>query len=154
MKWPTLIILLCIPWLAFAQSNKLLAEHSALTSDCKSVRGHAQGIVSEASQSELNRDVALAQAEEVEKALKSMKERLETTKDLLSPEQLKSVANNYKVLEGLCADLQQEIGDILVELHKDKPDRIKVRNMAVDLRTKMKNGSAEHDLIKKKLGIP
>ena len=153
MRWPILIILLCLSTIAFAQSERLIAEHAALTSDCKAVRGHAQGIVSEASQSELNRDVTLAQAQEVAKALDSMEEKLASTKKLLSADQLKMVASQYSTLEKLCSDLQDQIGDIINELEKGKPDRIKVRNLAVDLRIKMKNGSAEHDLMKKKLGI-
>lgn len=153
MRWSLLIFLLCLSTLAFAQSEKLIAEHAALTSDCKAVRGHAQGIVSEASQSELNRDVTLAQANEVAKALESMEERLATSKKILSADQLKSVAGHYSALEKLCSDLQDQIGIIIGELEKSKPDQIKVRNLAVDLRTKMKTGSAEHDLLKKKLGI-
>ena len=153
MRWPIFILLLCFPALGYAQSDKLIAEHASLTSDCKAVRGHAQGIVSEASQGELNRDVTLAQAQEVAKALQSMEKRLANTKKLLTADQLKSVQAHYASLEGLCEGLQAEIGDILTELAKSKPDRIKVRNLAVDLRTKMKNGSAEHDLMKKKLGI-
>ena len=153
MRWPILIILLWSTTLAFGQSEKLTAEHAALTSDCKSVRGHAQGIVSESSQSELNRDIALAQANEVTKALESMEKHLATTKKLLTPDQLKALAGHYDFLEELCADLHEQIGEIVAELEKSKPDKIKVRNLAVSLRTKMKNGSAEHDLIKKKLGI-
>ena len=153
MRWPLFLSLLSLPTLVFSQSEQLIAEHAALTSDCKSVRGHAQGIVSEASQSELNRDVALAQAQEVSKALESMADRLASTKKLLTATQSKSVASQYKTLEALCDDLRKECASIEKELSKAHPDRIKVRNMAVDLRIKMKNGSAEHDLIKKKLGI-
>jgi hypothetical protein len=57
-------------------------------------------------------------------------------------------------LDSICAALQREIGDIIRELKKPTPDRIKVRNMAVDLRAKMKDGSLEHEQITKKLGIP
>ncbi len=153
MRWPLFFSLLCVTSLASAQSEKLIAEHAALTSDCKAVRGHAQGIVSETSQSTLNRDVARAQAQEVAKALDSMGDRLAETKKLLTSDQLKSVAALYKTLEALCDELKGECADIEKELAKANPDRIKVRNMAVDLRTKMKNGSAEHDLMKKKLGI-
>jgi len=153
MRWQILVALLSVTTMAFAQRDKLVAEHSALTADCKAVRGHAQGIVTEASQSELNRDVSLAQAHEVAKALESMEKRLATTKKLLTPEQLNSVASHHKVLEDLCSNLQKQTGDMVKELEKANPDRIKVRNMAVELRTQMKNGAAEHDLLKKKLGI-
>jgi hypothetical protein len=148
-----LIIILCVGTLALAQEAKLISEHAALTSDCKAVRGHSHGIVSEASQAELNKDVAVAQAEEVHKSLLSMKKRLETTKKLLTPDQLKTVKGHYEMLEELCADLQVQITAIKKELAKPKPDRIEVRNMAVKLRTQMRDGSAEHNVLKKKLGI-
>jgi len=148
-----LTLLVCAGTLAFAQDPNLVAEHAALTSDCKAVRGHAQGIVTEASQSELNKDVTLAQAQEVVKALRSMEGRLASTKKMLTSSQLKTVATHYATLEALCTELQKQTGAIVSELQKSEPDKIKVRNMAVDLRTKMKNGAAEHDQMKAKLGI-
>lgn len=148
-----LTLLICSGTFAFAQDPKLVAEHAALTSECKAVRGHAQGIVTEASQSELNKDVTLAQAQEVTKALRAMEGSLATTKKLLSATQLKSVAGYYTTLEELCRELQKQNSAIITELQKPAPDRIKVRNLAVDLRTKMKSGAAEHDQMKKKLGI-
>lgn len=148
-----LTLLLCAATLAFQQNPKLVAEHAALTSDCKAVRGHAQGIVAEASQEELNKDVTLAQAQEVTKALRSMEARLATSKNMLSSSQLKTVATHYATLEALCTELQKQASAIVNELQKSAPDRIKVRNMAVDLRTKMKSGAAEHDQMKAKLGI-
>jgi len=146
-------LLMCGGAFAFAQDPKLVAEHAALTSDCKAVRGHAQGIVTEASQSELNRDVTLAQAQEVAKALRAMEGSLATSKKMLTSAQLKTVSGHYTMLEGLCTELQKQTSAIVAELQKPTPDRIKVRNMAVDLRTRMKNGAAEHDQMKQKLGI-
>jgi hypothetical protein len=153
MRWPILICLLWTAPLASAQNEKLTAEHAVLSSDCKAVRGHALGIVTEASQSTLNRDIALAQAEQVATALTGLEKRVATTKSLLSPDQLTAVASHYAVLDSICAALQREIVDIIRELKKPTPDRIKVRNMAVDLRATMKDGSLEHEQITKKLGI-
>jgi len=136
-----------------AQSQQLVQEHSLLTKDCKRVRGHAQGIFKEASQSTLNKDVALAHASEVSKSLKEMEARLKRSKELLTPDQTDRVSKECGALEGLCMELQETVSEIEKELAKEKPDRIKVRNLSKDVRDKMRHGSDQHDLLKRKLGI-
>ena len=138
---------------ALAQSDELISEHNQLTTDCRSVRGHAQAIVVEASQAELNVEVAQAHAKEVVDHLASMKELLPSSKKLLSSAQLKKVKAEYASLEKTCEELQKMGKELTDELDKEKPDEEKVRKIAFDMRTQMNDGYRVYLQVKHKLGL-
>jgi hypothetical protein len=137
---------------AFAQS-KLANEHDKLTSDCKSVRGHAHRIVEEASVMDLNVDVARAHAGQVVKSLQSMEERLRTAKTIMTAAQQKQVAAEQKLLEEACKRLQAVTKKIEAELSNDAPDRLQIRKWAMEMRDEMTKSSEIHRAMKKKLGL-
>ncbi len=132
---------------------RLAAEHSELTSACKRVRGHAQRIAEEASQTSLNRDIARAHAAEVSASLRTMEQLLRSSRKLLSPEQSRLVAREYAGLDSTCASLQTLIGEIEKELDKDEPNEARVRKWANDLRRQMTEGYQLHTQVKQKLNI-
>lgn len=144
-----------VAWFAVAeaQPSNLAEEHSLLVKDCKNIRGHAGRVVEEASQSDLNRDVAHAHAEEVVKYLRQMEGRLATTKKMLKKEQLVRVTSHYKSLEQSCSKMQELSSKIEKELSKEKPDRLEVKKMATALRAEMSGGNDVHQKMMKALGL-
>lgn len=138
---------------AAGQSPQLASEHAELTGACKRVRGHAQRIVEEASQSALNQDIAKAHAAEVASSLKTMEQRLKNSRKLLTAKQVQLVAKEHDALEAVCASLQELCARIEEELGRADPDRIQIRNWAVELRKQMGEGNQTHAQLKKKLNI-
>lgn len=138
---------------ALAQTTELSKQHSLLTTQCKSIRGHAGRIVAESSESSLNREVAAAHLGEIAKFRDQMEQQLASSKKLLSAELLKSVSAEYKSLEKTCSTIEDLVGKIRKELEKKEPARSAVRNLAVTLRSEMTAGYEVHEKMKKKLGL-
>lgn len=140
--------------LVFAQSPDLAGIHSGLTTDCKSIRGHAARIVAEASKSELNVDVARAHLDQVAHYQKEMENHLKSAHALLDTTQRTSLETEHKALERVCLAVKDLVENIRKEFAKAKPDRHAIRELAVKMRNEMTYGKDVHDLLKKKLGIP
>ncbi|MBI2620379.1 MAG: hypothetical protein HYW57_09875 [Ignavibacteriales bacterium] len=136
-----------------AQSPDLSRHHSVLTTDCKSIRGHAGRIVAEAGETDLNRDVAVAHLDQIEKYHAEMEERLKIIKGLLTPAQWKLVEREHKSLETVCSTLRGLIKSLKEEFENKNPDKSTVRGLAIKLRTEMSGGNDVHERMKKKLGI-
>jgi septal ring factor EnvC (AmiA/AmiB activator) len=144
-----------VVWAVQAQARQpsLTELHALLTEDCKNVRGHAGRVVAEASEPELNIDLAAAHTTEVSKNLRNMEQRLQAARKLLSADQLKRVREHQEYLEKLCGRLKDLTEKLEKELSKEKPDRIEVRRTASSLRAEMDRGRQEHALLKQKLGL-
>ncbi|MEP0822850.1 MAG: hypothetical protein HRF44_08365 [Ignavibacterium sp.] len=140
--------------LVFAQSPDLAGLHSSLTTDCKSIRGHAARIVAEASESELNVDVARAHLNQVARYQEEMEKHLNSARSLLSPVQRKAVEAEHKALERVCSTVKELVGRMENEFAMARPDRRTIRELALKMRNEMTYGKDVHDLLKKKLGIP
>ncbi len=136
-----------------AQSPDLSRHHSILTTDCKSIRGHAGRIVAEASESSFNRDVAAAHLEQIESYHSEMRERLQVVRRLLSQPQWKQVEREYQSLETTCSILDGYISALKKEFGGENPDKDRIRELAVKLRSEMSGGYDVHERMKKKLGI-
>ncbi len=147
------VLALLIVSTSFSQGNPLAQEHALLVRDCKLIRGHAGRVVAEASESELNRDVALAHTEEIAKSLEAMEWRLEQSKKLLKPAQLKLVQQHHELLEKSCETMKKKCESLEKELNKSNPDRLTVRKLASELRKEMTTASGYHDALRAKLGI-
>lgn len=148
-----IVFLFAFSLLTFAQDTDLARQHSLLTTDCKNIRGHAGRIVAEASERQLNRDVALAHLGEVAKFHELMEKQLVTSKKLLTAGDLKVVAAEYKSLEATCSAIGKLVEKLQKEFEKSEPDKLAIRDMAVKLRSEMSDGYDVHERLKKKLGI-
>ena len=154
MKPIILIVSLSLfPSAVLAQTTELSKQHSLLTTQCKSIRGHAGRIVAESSESSLNREVAAAHLGEIAKFRDQMEQQLASSKKLLNAEMLKSVSAEYESLEKTCATIEELAGKIRRELEKKEPARSVVRELAVRLRSEMTGGYEVHEKMKKKLGL-
>lgn len=139
--------------MGFAQVSDLAQQHGLLAKDCKNIRGHAGRVVEEASQTELNCDVALAHAREAVKYLDGMEQRLQATKKMLSKDQLARVASHYAALEKGCSKMHDLCAKLQKQLTKDKPDRLEVKQLAMSLRKEMSGGYDVHEQMMKSLGL-
>jgi len=137
----------------FSQDSDLAGQHSVLTTDCKSIRGHASRIIAEASEAQLNRAVALAHLGEVEKYHTRMEEHLKTSKELLTPAQLKTLKAEYEFLEKTCKNIGDLVESLQQEFDKKNEDRLAIRDLAKKLHSEMSDGYSVHERLKKKLGI-
>lgn len=137
-----------------AQSPDLASLHSSLTTDCKSIRGHAARIVAEASETEMNTDVALAHLREVMRYQTGMEQHLKSSHALLTTSQRKAVEAEQKALETICATIKDLAGKAEKEFAGAAADRRAIRGLATTMRNEMTRGKDIHDLLKKKLGIP
>jgi hypothetical protein len=146
-------ILLLLPGAATAQKANLSRQLEQLTRDCKNIRGHAGRVVEEASQSELNKDLALAHAQEVVRNLELMERNLDATARLLTNEQHKLVRQEQESLEKTCERLKELSTRLRAALSKEKPDRLEVKKIAMELRNEMSAGNEVHQRMKKKLGM-
>ncbi|GEM_PF-1679819 len=146
-------ILLLLPEGAAAQKADLSQQIEQLTRDCKNIRGHAGRVVEEASQSELNKDLALAHAQEVVRNLELMERNLDETAKLLTNEQRKLVHQEHQSLKKTCERLKELSARLRTALSKEKPERLEVKKIAMDLRNEMSAGNEVHQRMKKKLGI-
>lgn len=140
--------------LVFAQSSDLAGLHSSLTTDCKSIRGHAARIVAEASESQFNVDVARAHLGQVARYQEKMEEHLKAARELLTPAQQNTFDTEHKALERVCSTVKDLVETMEKEFSVAKPDRRVIRELAVKMRNEMTRGKDIHDLLKKKLGIP
>jgi len=147
------ILSLLIIATALPQGNELAQEHALLVRDCKFIKGHAGRVVAEASEAELNRDVALAHAEQIAKSLKDMEWHLEQAKKLLKPDQLKLVRQHHELLAKSCETLKKTSESLEKELNKSAPDRLTVRKIATNLRKEITTAAEYHDALRAKLGI-
>ena len=154
MKLPFFTILASVLFtgLSVAQSD-LASYHSTLTTDCKSIRGHAGRIVAEAMHTPLNRDVAAAHLEQVAKFHDEMESQLAASKKLLTAAQLKLVATEYQTLEKKCSTIGTLVSQLRKEFAKGDPDASVLRDQASKMRSEMADGNTVHESLKKKLGI-
>jgi len=146
-------LLACSISLAVGQTSELAQEHSLLTTQCKSIRGHAGRIVAEAGQGSLNKDVAMAHLDQVAKFQEQMEKQLASSKKLLTPQQAKTVAAEYKSLEETCSTLGDLVEKLRKEFNEANTDKLKIRKLATQLRSEMTSGYDVHERMKKKLGI-
>ncbi|MBM4168614.1 MAG: hypothetical protein FJ215_05600 [Ignavibacteria bacterium] len=146
-------LLVLVAAVSYSQSNALAQEHALLVKDCKLIKGHAGRVVAEASEPELNRDVALAHAEQIAKSLKDMEWHLEQAQKLLKPDQLKLVKQHHELLAKSCETLKKNSESLEKELNKSNPDRLTVKKLATALRQEMTTASGYHDALRAKLGI-
>ncbi|MBI4419143.1 MAG: hypothetical protein HY563_10225 [Ignavibacteriales bacterium] len=136
-----------------AQSSDLASLHSSLTTACKSIRGHAGRIVAEASETELNKDVAQAHLREVAHYQEEMEENLKSAQPLLTATQRKATDAEHKALEKVCETVKDLIRKLEKEFAAAKPERRAIRELATKMRNEMTYGKEVHDQLKKKLGI-
>lgn len=137
----------------FGQTTELSKQHSLLTTQCRSIRGHAGRILAEAAQPSLNRDVASAHLSEIAKFQGQMEQQLASSKKLLTATQSQSVSAEYKSLEKTCSTIGDLVEQLQKELDKKGPDQLAVRKLATTLRSEMTGGNEVHERMKKKLGI-
>lgn len=137
----------------FSQTSELAKQHSQLTTQCKSIRGHAGRIVAETGEPTLNRDVALAHLGQIEKFREQMEQQLASSKKLLNAEQSKLVAAEYKSLGATCSAIEDFAAKLRKELEKKEPVQTSVRELAGKLRSEMSGANEVHERLKKKLGI-
>jgi hypothetical protein len=145
------VLVLALP--TYGQPSILVREHELLTRECRMIRGHSKRVVEEASAADLNTSVARAHFREVKKSLTAMEKRLQQTKALLSPDQLKAVSSEYAALEKICTRLKNLVGELEKEFAKDHPEKSRVRAFASNLQSEMTTGSEYHTRMKAKLGI-
>jgi uncharacterized protein YpuA (DUF1002 family) len=136
-----------------AQSSDLASLHSSLTTACKSIRGHAGRIVAEASEAELNKDVAQAHLREVAHYQEEMEENLKSAQPLLTAAQRKATDAEHKALEKVCETVKDLVRKLEKEFTAAKPERRAIRELATKMRNEMTYGKEVHDQLKKKLGI-
>lgn len=148
-----IVAVLVISDLLYPQSTRLIELHNGLTNDCKNIRGHAGRIVAEASEPTLNKDVAEAHLKEVKRYLQSMEQQLKESKELLTPQQRKSVSAHYAVLEKTCTRLKEYTSSLEEEFARPRPDKNKIKALATDLRNEMTAGKEVHDRLKRDLGL-
>lgn len=146
--------LLIFPFFSlFAQVSDLFQEHALLTRDCKLVKGHANRVIAEATEHELNRDVALAHAEQIAKSLDDMQQRLQQARKMLKEDQRKAVLVHQTAIEKSCEKLHEMYNNLEKELEKQNPDRLKVRKIAIDLRNEITLATEHHASLKRKIGM-
>lgn len=139
--------------LTISQVSNLFQEHALLTRDCKQIKGHAGRVIAEASEPELNTDVALAHAEEISKSLTLMENHLNKAKKLLTSDQTKKVDTHHNALAKSCLRLSNIYKQLLEELMKEKPNRSTVKKLATDLRNEISFASDHHESLKRKIGM-
>lgn len=137
----------------FAQSADLAGLQSKLTVECKSIRGHANRIVAEATAQDFNRDVAEAHLSQVARYQSAMDADLRATRDLLTDEQKKRINTELASLLETCKRVGQGVRDLQREFEKDNPNVETVRSAAFKIKNDMTQGAEVHDRLKKKLGI-
>lgn len=144
---------LITPLCAATQSSELRIEQQYLTDNCKSMREYATKIAAEANKPELKREVALVHSKEVMNYLNLIEQRMKATKNLLSNEQLKTVAQEFGFMERGCSTIRELAKLLQKELEKRSPDHASVKKLAAELRMEMAGLYNIHELAKKKLGL-
>lgn len=139
--------------ITISQVSNLFQEHVLLTRDCKQIKGHAGRVIAEASEIELNTDVALAHAKEISKNLTLMENHLNQAKKFLTADQLKKVQIHHDALAKSCLRLANICKQVLEELMKEKPDRSAVKKLGTDLRNEISFASDHHESLKRKIGM-
>lgn len=150
---PPMFIIAFSPSGLFAQSADLAGLQSKLTVECKSIRGHANRIVAEATAQDFNRDVAEAHLSQVARYQSAMDADLRATSDQLTDEQKKLINTELTSLLETCKQIGQEVRDLQKEFAKDRPNIEAIRRSAVKIKGEMTHGAEVHDRLKKKLGI-
>lgn len=137
----------------FTQVSDLFQEHALLTRDGKRVKGHANRVIAETTEQELNRDVALAHAKQISISLDDMRQRLQQVRKMTKEDQRKAVLVHQTAIEKSCEKLHEMCNDLVKELGKQNPDRLKVRKMAIDLRNEIAFAAEHHSSLKRKIGM-